>query len=334
MRIFYNENYILFYNFNNLLFKPSIMGLIFYVMYRIKAKTKFGVIEYILGLSLVYQLGLLTEILLNSYFNQFELFQYIDYSMNMADNNSNQNNDNNNNRPPYNLYPPTTGMTNIPRQDNDYTNMVRVIAVNAAAWAAKTPRTRAVNLVLGNTYAALTDILTNPEKANYWIDQWNHYKNTGSLRGGKPGYGPFEREFNPFDPGNNGSSGGSGVSSLIDSSNSSDKNFFQNLLSPVDHSIPLETLINQHFIITLLLFILVLALIFLVIFFYLDLIILFNKDYFLNKVNNKYILMYVKYVVFKYKINLVVIAGINLFTLFFLAYCLHYLITHPIVLNI
>jgi len=53
----------------------------------------------------------------------------------------------------------------------------------------------------------------------------------------------------------------------------------------------------------------------------------------LNKVNNKFVLMYVKYVVFNTKVNLIFISILILVNLFFLTYCLHYLITHPIILN-
>ncbi len=91
------------------------------------------------------------------------------------------------------------------------------------------------------------------------------------MRGGADGIEYFERGFNPLNsngPNDNNSSGGSSnLFSLIDSSNSSDKNLIQNLLSPVDHSIPLETLINQHFIIILGLFFIALAFIIITIFY-------------------------------------------------------------------
>ncbi|MBM6387845.1 MAG: hypothetical protein JSY10_28415 [Paenibacillus sp.] len=238
----------------------------------------------------------------------------------MSDNNANSNNSS------------SDRFTNIPNQNNNYNSMIRTIAVNAAALAARTPRTRAVSLILGNTYSALTDVITNEEKANFWIDQYNFYQQNGRLRGGSTGEGPFEREFNPFNPENKfcDAFGNSNYSSFVDSSGSDDKNFIQRILSPVEHTIPTETLINQHFIIILALFVLVLALIMLVIFFYLDLMIIFNKDYFLNKVSNKYIKMYAKYVLLKTKFNLIFEALIIVLTLLAIAYFLHYLITHPI----
>lgn len=322
----YSENAIIFFNFNNFLFKPSIMGLVFYLMYRAKSKTHISFLEFIFSLTLIYQLGLLTEILSNIYLYQFDLFNYSDYIMNMADNNQNNNNNNN--------------FNNIPQNNNDLSRLVRYIAGNAGALMAGNPRSRAASLFVTNSLNLIADVVSNEEKANYWIDQWNHYQNTGRFRGGQSGSVPFERgtdpDFNPFNPpkknDNDNDNGGSGINTLIDSSDSSD-NFIRNLLSPVDHSIPLETLINQHFIIILGLFFIVLALILIVIFYYVDLIIIFNKDYLLNKVNNKFVLMYVKYVVFSTRVNLIFISTLILVILLFLVYCLHYLITHPIILN-
>ncbi len=43
--------------------------------------------------------------------------------------------------------------------------------------------------------------------------------------------------------------------------------------------------------------------------------------------------MYVKFVLFIKKIDIVIIGFFNLFTWCFFAYCLHYRITHPIQLN-
>ena len=107
----------------------------------------------------------------------------------------------------------------------------------------------------------------------------------------------------------------------------------RDLFSPVDHSIPLDTLVNVHLTMILGLLILTLALIFTIIYLYINLIILFNKDFFLNKVNNKYILLYVKYVAFKTRIDIIVISILILVVLCYMLYILHYLIVHPIVIN-
>ena len=79
------------------------------------------------------------------------------------------------------------------------------------------------------------------------------------------------------------------------------------------------------------LLILIICLILLFIYFCINLFIIFNKDYFLNKVNNKYILLYAKYVIFKSRIDVSVI-GIFIFSMLcFIAYILHYLVVHPII---
>lgn len=274
-------------------------------------------------------------------YQDFSLYNS-DLILNMADNNqtNNQNTGQNTNQNLYNrIYPNMELNDNIPRHhDNpDFSRMIRYISGNAAALMAATPRNRAVGVFVSNSFNLIADVIGNEEKANYWIDQYNHYMKHGRMRGGEKGNGPFERSFNPFDnnPGgsNNDSPGGSGISSLVDSSDSSDFNFIRNLLSPVDHSIPLDTLINQHFIIILALFFMVLALIIITLYFYLDLIIIFNKDYLLNNVKNKYILMYVKYVLFRTRVDIVFVSILSLSMIIFFAYCLHYLITHPIILG-
>jgi hypothetical protein len=68
-------------------------------------------------------------------------------------------------------------------------------------------------------------------------------------------------------------------------------------------------------------------------YFYLNLFILSNKDYLLNNVKNKYLLMYVKYVLFKTRIDIILIGAFILTGILFVAYILHYLVIHPIILG-
>lgn len=112
-----------------------------------------------------------------------------------------------------------------------------------------------------------------------------------------------------------------------------DLDFFRDIFSPVDHSIPLDTLINVHLVMVLGLFILTLALLIGIIYLYINLIILFNKDFFLNKVKNKYVLLYVRYVAFKTRIDIIILGSIILGVLCYMLYILHYLIVHPIVIS-
>lgn len=57
---------------------------------------------------------------------------------------------------------------------------------------------------------------------------------------------------------------------------------------------------------------------------------MFNKDYFLKKVTNKYVLMYVKYIIFKTKVDIIFIGILTISMLIFMSYILQYLIVHPI----
>lgn len=102
---------------------------------------------------------------------------------------------------------------------------------------------------------------------------------------------------------------------------------------PVDHSIPLEKLIDIHSIFIICLFVLVICLILLSFYFFINLLILYNKDYFLSKIKNKYALMYIKFVIFKSKIDIIMISVYFIGVLCLMAYSLHYLIIHPIVIS-
>jgi hypothetical protein len=242
--------------------------------------------------------------------------------------------DNNNPNPNPNTNTNTNTNTNdnIPRNTTnpDYPRLIRYLSTNIAALSIQRPMTRAIGLTIANAGNIIADIVSSEEKANYWIDQYNFFMRNGRLRGGQDGTGPFERGTNPFD--NQGGTGNS--NGLGDTSNfTSNFDFIKEFLSPVDHSIPLGTLINLHLVMHLGLFVLVISLIMITIFLYINLIILFNKDYFLNKVKNKYVLMYVKYVAFTTRIDIFVVSFFILVLQCFMAYILHYLIIHPIIIK-
>nr|YP_010041361.1 hypothetical protein J6642_mgp03 [Pisolithus microcarpus]QPA36138.1 hypothetical protein [Pisolithus microcarpus] len=219
---------------------------------------------------------------------------------------------------------------NIPRnrENPDYARLIRYLTTNVAALSSRRPINRLIGLTIANAGNIIADIFSNEERANYWIDQYNFYMINGRLRGGQDGTGPFERGTNPFENNSDNSN------NFVDSSHFlGNFDFIREFLTPVEHSIPLETLINIHILVNLGLFVMVSLLIVLIIYLYVNLIILFNKDYFLNKVKNKYVLMYVKYVVFKTRVDIFVISFMILGVLFFIAYSLHYLIIHPIVIK-
>jgi hypothetical protein len=276
----------------------------------------------------------------------------------MSSSNINNNNNNNNNIP----------SDNVPRNvynSPDYARLIRYLSTNVTALAAKRPVTRALGLTIANTGNLIADIVSNEEKANYWIDQFNHWNVFGRLRGGQPGSGPFERGTfengtHPFDnlnsyPDSNVEGQSSNLlsnsnlnsnvagqpSNLGPNSNNTsnfledfnfDFSFIGDFFAPVNHSIPLNTLINVHFMMTFCLFIFMVCALLLVFYFLLNLIILFNKDFFLTKITNKYLLMYIKFVVFKTRIDIFVVAALIIFILVYSAYILHYLIVHPIIL--
>ena len=218
---------------------------------------------------------------------------------------------------------------NIPRggnRDEDMARIIRYLTANVAAITARRPITRAIGLAIGNAGNILADVVSNEERANYWIDQFNFYRATGRFRGGATCSGPFERGANPFDNPND-------IGNPEPSKFLPDSNILKDLFSPVEHSIPLDTLQNVHFILTLGSFILVFCIILLLIFFFFNLLILFNKDYLLNRVKNKYALLYIKYVLFKSRVDIIVIGVLIIGTLSFVLYILHYLIVHPIIVN-
>lgn len=255
---------------------------------------------------LIYQVSLLIEIILNSFiYNNLN----IDLVLKMSDNNTGD---------------------NIPRNsdNNDLPRLIRYLSANIAALAARKPLNRAIGLTIANAGNIIADVLSNEERANYWIDQYNFYRNNGRFRGGQSGSGPFERGTNPFDKPEDIGNSDTSTSNLITNFDS-----IKDLFSPVEHSIPLDTLINVHFVMILGLFILVFCLIISIIYLFINILILFNKDYFLNKVQNKYALMYVKYVIFKSRVDIVVMGIFIIAVLCFMLYILHYLIVHPIIVN-
>ena len=307
----------------NLLYKPFTIGLIYYILYIVRFNTKVTIIEFLLTIALIYQISFFIEISINSLTYYSSISDHIVY---MSDNN---NNNNNNNIP----------NDNIPRNMNntDYARLIRYLSSNVAALTLRRPITRLIGLTIANAGNILADIASNEERANYWLgtfnlalDQYNFYSRNGRFRGGQDFTGPFERGTNPFENGGNtgNSNNSENTSNLI-----SNFDFIKDFLSPVDHSIPIDTLINVHFIMILGLLVLTLSVLIITIYFYINLIILFNKDYFLNKVKNKYVLLYVKYVAFKTRIDIIVISIIILVVLSYMVYILHYLVVHPIIIK-
>lgn len=152
---------------------------------------------------------------------------------------------------------------NIPRnrENPDIARLIRYLSTNVGALLARRPVTRAIGLTVVNAGNIIADVASNEERANYWIDQWNFYKANGRFRGGAQGSGPFERGTNPFEPASGQGPTSSGSLLLSKPGNTSTSNFTSNLIgdgsvdfsfikdffTPVDHNIPLDTLISVHF---------------------------------------------------------------------------------------
>jgi hypothetical protein len=291
--------------------KPFTVGSILFLIYVKKNRLKVDILEKFLILMLFYQVCLLTEVVFNSFtYSNFD----IDITTKMADNNTGD---------------------NIPRGNNNNNNqdipiILRYLSGNIAALIAKRSMTRAIGLAIANGGNIIADVLSNEEKANFAIDEFNFFRENGRLRGGHPGSGPFERGFgpetNPFEK-----------PEILDKPDASNLlpefSFITDLFTPVQHAVPLETLINVHLVSTIGLFVLAFCLILLIIYFYINLIIIFNKDYLLSRIKNKYAVMYLKYVIFKSRVDIAVLGIFILGVPCFMLYTLHYLIIHPIIVN-
>lgn len=237
---------------------------------------------------------------------------------------------------------------NLPSRDQgqDFPRLIRYVAVNIAALATRRPVVRAINVILANAGNIVADVLTDPGRATYWLDQLEFQRANGRFRGGQPGSGPLERGNMPGNTTPTAETSTSATTAstsntsnfLGDSDTSSFLSYFDftkilEIFSPVEHSIPLSELINLYFICLLCLFVIVFCMTFIFIYLLVNLIILYNKDYLLGKVKNKYGLWYVKYVLFRSKVDIVIFTIFILISQCFMLYVLHFLIVHPIIIK-
>ena len=283
-----------------LIYKPFIIGPVLFLLYIHKCKVSIGLLDTLLIILLIYQVGILIDIFINNLF---------DYSMNInlicaiADNN-----------PGYKI--PRGG-----NQNPDYGRLIRYLSANIAALSARRPFTRAIGLTIANAANILADVVSNEDRAKYWADQFNFFRVHGRFRGGHLGSGPFEIGSNPFEKLDN------------PSNYLPDFNFFKDFFTPVEHSIPFDTLLNLHFVMILGLFVLTFCVVLLLIYFFLNLFILFNKDFLLIRVKNKYALLYIEYVLFKSKVDTFVIGLLVIGALCFNLDILHFIIVTAIIVK-
>ena len=207
--------------------------------------------------------------------------------------------------------------------NEDRARLVRYLATNLAVLQARRPMTKAIGLLIINTGNILQDVVKDERKTRFWMEQYINYKDHGRFKVSEENSVSFPKGQNPFED----------IVKMGDTKGNNflpDFNFFKDLFSPVEHSIPLDTLQDIHIIIIIGLFVLILCVVLLLIYFFINLLILFNKDYLLNRIKNKYALLYIKYVIFRTRIDIFVIGLLIIGTLCFVLYYLHYLIIHPI----
>jgi hypothetical protein len=193
----------------------------------------------------------------------------------------------------------------------------------------------------------------NPNGFNRLMYSWMRYKQTGNWPSNIPNQ-IQDNDINDIIP-NVVSEAESKYDSLKNSTSSSSSkakrpkdfnNFFDNLIPnqlgdslfsnildlfrPAEITGYLDDLIGQQLFILFLLFIIVISLIILLTIYIFIQIMINNKEFLLNKFNNKFILFFIKYQLILGKISSFVLPLLIMFGLFELLIGLYFLITHPI----
>jgi len=103
-----------------------------------------------------------------------------------------------------------------------------------------------------------------------------------------------------------------------------------NLLQPTFVEGFLDDLIGQQLIIHIILFFILISLILLIITYFINILILFNKDFILNKFKNKYIRLFINYESFLTKLTLIILPFFIILGLIILFHGFYFLISHQI----
>lgn len=103
-----------------------------------------------------------------------------------------------------------------------------------------------------------------------------------------------------------------------------------NIFKPVDVSGHFDDLLGQQYIIIVLLLIVTISITILLTVYIFNNILLQNKDFIINRFNNRFILLYIKYVMFSAKLSLVFTPIIIYIGLFTMVVGLKFLVTHPV----
>lgn len=102
------------------------------------------------------------------------------------------------------------------------------------------------------------------------------------------------------------------------------------IIKPVRVTGFIDDLIGQHIILEIILLIMLISTLGLIIAYIFNMTMYINKDYILNKFQNKYVLFYIKYQVFFLRVSLFYLPILILFGMISLIHGFVYLITHPI----
>ena len=157
------ELYQIFLKLGSILIKPYIIGFIFYIVYLFKLKFRISLIEIILTLTLIFQVGIIIELIFSKFFftNYFSGDTYSDLIIYLGDNNTSGVT----NTSCFAATNTSVNNDNIPRsRDNpDYPRLIRYITSNIAVakQAARRPMSRAIGIDIANGGNLIADVISN-----------------------------------------------------------------------------------------------------------------------------------------------------------------------------
>ena len=116
-------------------------------MYLFKLKFKISFIEIILAFTLIYQVGIIIELIFSNFILTYSFSNgapHSDLITYLGDNYTNTNSSANNDK--------------IPRDKPNYSRLIRYLSSNIAALAAKRPKSRAIGLQIANAGYLIADV--------------------------------------------------------------------------------------------------------------------------------------------------------------------------------
>src|SRR5882757_7622078 len=206
----------------------------------------------------IYNFALFIENLFFSFSNYYNNFYMINLSFSDIICNMMENNDNTNNNSETGNNNPINNVSNQNIGRFDYSlltiaTLITYLSDNISILLLQRPFTNLMSQTIVNASMVILDLTSFPQMANYWIDEYNHYIRTGSLRVEEPG-GPIPSIYLDPNPFARVSETNNPPLPAIEPNNQFlpidslplKFDFIREFLTPVQHSIPLETLINIH----------------------------------------------------------------------------------------